>query len=89
MEAGSKVKLITFNGKSKSKRVDASQNYWRLIGQEGTILQDPNEKSLFASFSKKPRVLIKFDIDVVAMGLIAHNPIPNSLWILVTDLERS
>ena len=89
MRIGDKVKLVKFNGKSRPKRaLDNSEAYWKLIGETGTIRQDPQEKSIIAHFSEKPRVLVQFDKDLaVTYGLIAHNNIENSLWILVSDLE--
>ena len=88
MKEGDRVKLITYNGKIVSKRkVYPSEDYWKLIGQTGIIQKDPKENKLYASFSKKPRVLIKFDVSVSRYNLIAHNNIENSLWILVSDLE--
>jgi hypothetical protein len=87
---GEKVKLKTFNGRKTSpKSVSSSENYWKLIGQTGTIQQDPQDSSIFASFSKELRVLVKFDKELVTYGLIAHNKIENSLWILVSDLETT
>jgi hypothetical protein len=87
-KTGEKVKLKTFNGrKTAPKSVGCSENYWKFIGQTGTIQQDPQESSIFASFSKELRVLVKFDKKLVNYGLIAHNNIENSLWILVSDLE--
>jgi hypothetical protein len=88
MKIGDRVRLIAFNGKLRLKRVRFSENYWKLIGETGTVQKDPQEKYIYASFSEKPRVLVKFDRDVTtSYGLIAHNNIENSLWILVSDLE--
>lgn len=93
MEVNDRVRLVSVNGKTKPpKTVDSKENYWLLIGQFGTVQQDPEEENLFASFSEKPRVLVQFDEDVIAKyvneyGMHVHNNVKNSLWILVSDLE--
>ena len=85
---GKKVKLITFNGTLISDRdADDSEDYWKLIGETGVIQKDPYEISIFASFSKEPRVLVKFDKKLDSYGLTAHNNAINAIWILVSDLE--
>jgi hypothetical protein len=88
MKIGDRVKMKTFNGKVNSdKDIWVKENYWKLVGEIGTVQQDPQENSIYASFSKKHRVLVKFDKDLQIDDLIAHNNISNSLWILVSDLE--
>jgi hypothetical protein len=89
MMMGRKVILITFNGRTHPDgQVDSCENYWELVGETGTVQQDPQGSSVYASFSKEPRVLVRFDKDIASTyGLIAHNAIENSLWILVSDLE--
>jgi hypothetical protein len=89
MKTGDKVKLVKFNEKGRPKKaLDDSEAYWKLIGETGTVRQDPQEKTVFAHFSKKPRVLVQFNKDVASTyGVIAHNNIENSLWVLVSDLE--
>ena len=89
MKIGDKVKLVKFDGKARPKKtLDDSEAYWKLIGETGTIRQDPQEKTVFAHFSKKTRVLVQFNKDVASTyGVIAHNNIENSLWVLVSDLE--
>ena len=91
MKIGDKVKLVKFDGTARPKKtLNNSEAYWKLVGETGTIQQDPQENSIFAHFSEKPRVLVKFDKDLVATyGLTAHNTIKNSLWILVSDLETT
>jgi hypothetical protein len=64
----------------------ADENYEKLIGWRGTIVQSPSEAGLFASFSEEPRLLIQFDQSVTEMKLHCHNDVPNSLWILESDL---
>ena len=88
MKLGDKVKIVTFNETLHStKELQPNEDYWKLLGSIGTIQKDPREKSLYASFSKQKRVLVTFDVDLKNMGLIAHNNINNSLWILESDLE--
>jgi hypothetical protein len=88
MEVRQRVKLIRFNGKiSPVRPVNKQEDYWKLIGETGIVCQDPEQKSIYANFSKKPRILVKFDTDITGYGLAAHNNINNSLWILVDDLE--
>ena len=89
MKANQRVRLITFNGTVKSpKAVIKSENYWKLIGESGTIQKSPKQNTIYASFSSEPRVLVKFGKDLIGMGLTAHNEIANSLWILVSDLAQ-
>ena len=89
MKMGDRVKMVKCNGKPHPDKAEHfSEDYWKLIGETGTVQQDPQEKYIYASFSQEPRVLVKFDKDVQAsFGLTAHNNISNSLWILVSDLE--
>ena len=88
MNENTKVKMVSFNGTSTVERdCDESENYWKLIGATGTVIKEPSEKNIFASFSEEPRVLVQFDIKVEKLGLNCHNNIPNSLWLLVDDLK--
>jgi hypothetical protein len=89
MKIGDRVKLISMNGKTSGKRhEDFAEDYYKLIGETGTIQQDPEEKAVYAHFSQQPRVLVRFDKDLMASyGLYTHNNVENSLWILTNDLE--
>ncbi|HEY40376.1 MAG TPA: hypothetical protein G4O18_00775 [Dehalococcoidia bacterium] len=89
MISGQEVKLVSFNGITHPDgKIDNCENYWELVGETGIVQQDPQESSVYASFSKEPRVLVKFDKDIAStFGLISHNNIKNSLWILVSDLK--
>lgn len=89
MKVGDSVKLITFNGKAYSgKKVFPDEDYWKLIGHTGIVQKDPQEPTIYASFSRRKRVLVKFYVDLVGdFGLIAHNNVENSLWILESDIE--
>ena len=89
MILGTKVKLKSFNGTMKpEKDCSPSENYWILIGCKGEIVQDPKQKDPYANFSNKLRLLVKFENNVVSLGLECHNNIENSLWILESDLEE-
>lgn len=74
----SDVILKTFLGTEYSrKRINQNENYWKLIGQQGQVLE-----------LEEKRVLVKFNCDIDAFGLENHNPIKNSLWILTSDLDK-
>jgi len=89
MKIGDRVRVILINGTIIPKRLeDNAENYWKIIGETGTIQQDPSEKSIRAHFSQQPRVLVRFDKDLMmTFGLYSHNNLENSLWILESDLE--
>jgi len=88
MNIGNRVQLVSFNGtKEPEPECDPSENYWKLIGSTGSVVQDPKESGIYAGFSKQKRVCVKFDCQVKDLGLHCHNRVPNSLWILVTDLD--
>ena len=79
LEIGSHVRLKTFLGESISPAdCDPQENYWKLIGQAGQILED---------IPQSDQVLVVFEIPVSSFGLHCHNSIPNSLRINTTDLE--
>jgi hypothetical protein len=74
-----RVRIKSFNGSSVSPPAcKESENYWRLIGELGTVVAPKNERS---------RYLVKFDVSVAGLGLHCHNPIENSLWIHGADLQ--
>jgi membrane protein implicated in regulation of membrane protease activity len=76
-----RVILLSFNGiLSTPEHCEPSENYWELIGERGTVIEKVNERG---------RVLVKFDNTVSDLGLQCHNPIPNSLYILETDLKKA
>jgi hypothetical protein len=76
MEINNKVILNTFLGtKASIEKVDARENYWKLVGQTGTILERKNN-----------RVLVKFDSKIDQFKLENHNLVKDSLWILSSDL---
>lgn len=77
----SSVTLQSFNG-TKSAPADCrpNENYWILVGATGTIIESPNTRG---------RLLVQFDVSVSDLGLSCHNSVPNSLYILESDLECS
>ena len=86
---GIDVTLVSFNGTSSpDKGTKPSEDYWKLIGVPGVIVQDPNLKSLIKSMHGAKRVLVQFKTNIVALGLECHNPIDNALWINLNDLEK-
>ncbi len=81
MSQNQKVKLKSFLGKkSNNNKLDERENYWILIGKYGEIIETNNENF-------KERVLVLFDDNLDSLNLFNHNPLKNSLWILITDLE--
>jgi acetylornithine/N-succinyldiaminopimelate aminotransferase len=87
MKLNDRIEMVSFNGGAQPEPdCDPSENYWKLIGSCGTVAQDPTQSGLWADFSFEPRYLIVFDAEIDRMGLANHNPVPNSLWILETDL---
>lgn len=89
MNVGDRVKLKTFNGirNATEESIDEQENFWKLIDETGVVVQDPEEETIYASFSKQKRVLVQFDCGMKNFNLICHNNVENSLWILETDLE--
>ena len=80
---GTKVILVSFNGKSKApKGTEPVNDFWQLIGAGGTVVVDAPTHGI-----SKGRVLVKFDGLVSAFDLPSHNEIANSLWILRSDLK--
>lgn len=80
IEKGTPVKLKTFLGTFKSsKRVEESENYWKLIGESGKVIDDVEIND--------GRVLVLFNKNLNEFGVENHNPIDNSLWIKKSDLE--
>jgi hypothetical protein len=82
---GERVKLVSFQGLQQApENIDTREDYWRLSGASGSVVElGPEEQSAFFY----GRVLVQFDVDVAGLGLECHNPTPNSLWILKSDLR--
>jgi hypothetical protein len=75
-----RVVLRSFNGAVFSPEgCHPGENYWVLIGEKGSIVEPLNEKGRF---------LVKFDNSLANQLLHCHNPAPNSLYVLATDLEE-
>ena len=73
------VKLKTFNGENyPNSDCDPSENYWQLIGKAGVVVKNKNCRG---------RVLVQFHDDIGKLGLHCHNEVPNSLFILPSDLQ--
>ncbi|GLQ18001.1 hypothetical protein [Maritalea porphyrae] len=82
MKVGDRVRLASMLGTtSPPSDVEAHENYWKLIGEAGQLLEEGTENDFLGRF------LVRFDENVTSLGLECHNPIPNTLWILSTDLE--
>jgi acetylornithine/N-succinyldiaminopimelate aminotransferase len=80
MDINSKVQLVTFNGLLFSPdKCDPKENYWALIGKTGFVIEPQNIRK---------RVLVQFEENLCELGLTSHNPKPNSLLILISDLKR-
>lgn len=76
-----RVILRSFNGTASAPSdCRPDENYWELIGENGTVVETINDKN---------RVLVKFDNSVSDRGLCCHNLVANSLYILETDLEQA
>ena len=81
LKVGDYVQLSSFNGETRAPdNVDPAENYWLLCGKEAEIV------ALATTRTHAGRALIKFAVSVSALGLHCHNHVPNSLWILRTDL---
>jgi hypothetical protein len=75
------VVLRSFNGTETAPTdCDPAENYWRLIGESGTVIEQINQRK---------RVLVQFNRAISSHGLHCHNPIKNSLYILESDLENT
>ncbi|MGE9292038.1 MAG: hypothetical protein ACQKBW_00360 [Puniceicoccales bacterium] len=85
MKVGTSIRLQSFNGTQEPPpEVAPSENYWRLIGTSGTVVEGSQREKTY--FAKTERVCVQFQEDINALGLHSHNDIENSLWILKSDL---
>ena len=76
---GAAVELVTFQGEvSAPEDCDRAENYWKLIGERGTVRDVENSGK---------RVLVVFENDVASQGLHCHNEVPNSLYLKGSDLR--
>lgn len=73
------VRLKTFLGtREPNKDTWERENYWKLIGASGKVI-DVNEIS--------EQALVLFERNLDDYQVENHNPVKNSLWIKMTDLE--
>jgi hypothetical protein len=73
------VRLKTFLGTlAAGKKINACDDYWKLIGEKGKVVDDE-------LYNGRVLVLFKKNLDIFEVA--NHNPIPNSLWIKESDLE--
>ena len=80
IEKNTKVILKSFSErKSPKAETHPENNYWKLIGENGTVIDEIKNDS--------GRILILFDNDLDHFGVANHNPIKNSFWIKIEDLE--
>ena len=85
LQLGSIVQLVTFSGeKFASKRVCATEDFWKLVGFTGKVVSMSPPKNI-----GQERVLIQFDVTLSTMGLHCHNETQNSLWIKNSDIFLS
>lgn len=78
LKPGKRVSLKSFNDSlTAPQAIKAEENYWLLIGSKA-VVELTNDSD---------RVLIKFERDLSSLGLANHNEVPNSLWILISDLK--
>ncbi|KQR93256.1 hypothetical protein ASG01_08645 [Chryseobacterium sp. Leaf180] len=74
------VKIKSFLGTLKSvEKVEDRENYWKLIGEKGKVI---GQTEIIDG-----RVLVIFDKNLNEFGVENHNPVKNSLWIKMSDLE--
>ena len=80
IERNTKVKLKSFlESQSPKVKTHPENNYWKLIGENGIVIDEIKNHN--------GRILILFENDLDNFGVANHNPIKNSLWIKVEDLE--
>lgn len=85
LPTGSRVRLVTFQGSpAPTEPPRADEDYWRLIGTCGTVVDDRTP-----TWSQAPRCLVQFDDPPSRHGLACHNPVPDALWIALSDLEAA
>lgn len=76
--SSARVRVKSFNGTVFGPPdLTPSENYWLLIGREGVVIAPKNERD---------RVLVEFSESITALGLHCHNSIPNTLFLLESDL---
>ena len=77
---GTRVRFKSFNGTQIGLQDGkATGSYWLLVGKIAEVLEKQHDLG---------RLLVRFDVSVQSLGLHCHNPIPNSLSVLESDLEQ-
>ncbi len=78
LKPGKRVVLKSFKGSLIAPQdVKPEENYWLLIGS----------KAVVEVVNNTDRVLLKFERDLVTLGLSNQNEQLNSLWVLISDLK--
>ena len=86
MKLGPRIRLKSFLGMTSAPDgILGHENYWRLIGMSGSVVQDVIPPNFGGS--EGDRILVKFDQSISELGLECHNNVENSLWIMASDLE--
>ena len=87
LQIGDQVVLKTFQGSHPAPpEVDESENYWKLIGLSGVIVEKKSSHPAFPQLGE--RALVKFDNNPKDYGLHCHNSVGKSLWIFILDLDK-
>ena len=80
VKKNTEVKLKSFLGTLSPKtKIHLENNYWKLIGENAIVIDEIKNDN--------GRILILFENNLDQFGVANHNPIKNSLWIKVDDLE--
>jgi acetylornithine/N-succinyldiaminopimelate aminotransferase len=88
LSVGVNVVLASFLGSQVAlENTRANENFWILIGISGQIIADSNPSKLKHKAKTAKRVLVKFFVNLDERGLVNHNQIKDSLWILKSDLR--
>jgi len=82
---GARVRLETFRGTRTSGAERPGEDYWRLIGSTGEIVDD-DDAHVGGRHAAGRRVLVRFDCNLGRLELECHNALPDTLWIFISDL---
>ena len=81
------VKLKSFFGMTEAEEdVNESENYWKLIGTCGKIVE-ARTKPHPAYLDRGVQYLVQFSDIIEKYNLTIHNPLPYSLLLFESDLE--
>ena len=87
IDTGSRIRMLSFNGTlSPKEEIDERENYWKLVGELGTVVENPASGKELRK-GDNDRMLVDFDLTLDDLGLENHNPKKNTLWIWHGDLE--